>query len=1077
MLADSTVPRTRITVPRRRGDLVTRQRLLDLLNELLEKKLILVSAPAGYGKTSLVLDFVSTTELPVCWYTINALDIEPQRFIANLIAAISLRFPGFGQRTRAAFQNFSSNLDSNYIATTLINDLYENVSEHFIIVLDDFHLVNDNPQITNFMSRFIQDVDENCHLIITSRTLLSLPFLPMMVARSEVGGLSFEELAFRIDEIQQLYLQNQNHLITQEDASKIFEKTEGWVTGIVLTAQTDPQSAASRARLLRVSGVGLDDYFLQLLEQQPPDIRDFLLRTSLLEEFNSDRCQKAIEKPLGIPPVDWPGLMEEVQHNNLFVLPVGEDGSWLRYHYLFLDFLQSKMLRERPSETAIIEGSLAQLFAEDEDWDHAFAIYRRLNQIDEQVKLVEMAGPKVLADGRVSTLSAWLDALPSDVLSSRPFLIALQGGIAATTGENNLALTLYNQAIEAMTLPEDRRSMARALGWRAVTHRIMGNLNDSQADAREALDLVQKDIEMRIVKAEALRNIGICLRLQGKLTEALTWLKQSLNTSMSIKDQKNEAIIRLELGLLYENLGDYGQAREMYLAALEYWEKVDNASWLSNIMNNLGVLQHLMGDYRAAIDTFEKALNHARASNYSRLEAFILTGIGDVYGELEAIEEAEKAYGQAKLIAQSIQENFLHVYINVQNAALLASAGDYRGAYRLIEDARRIADLDEQAMEAYLCDLENAGIKLREGKWQDAILMLEDACYFFEAEGHKVQAEKASLYLVIAYSQAGNQEKLMENLIKVLSFLGSEYPPVSLIAAAYRFQYQLSQLRSLEYIQAQIDELFSKIDAFQDQLPLLRRYIRQHAVSVPFAPPKIYIRTLGKMQVKIDNQVVTSSDWQTQAARDLFFLLLAHPEGMTKEEIGSIFWPDAPPEDVKFRIKNTIYRLRHAVGKDVILLDQENYRFNNLVDYEYDVEVFLRENALAQQAKEPLHKLSHYREATKLYKGSFLPEINETWVHSPRENLQQIYLNILLQVAEIYIEMTNFDLALEYVQRALNEDSCLETAYRMSFRIYAAMGNRAAMVRQYQKCVEILQREVNAEPSPQTQALYNELLK
>ncbi|MCC6146364.1 MAG: tetratricopeptide repeat protein [Anaerolineaceae bacterium] len=1076
MLTDTITPKTRITIPRRRGDLISRQRLLDLLNELLEKKLVLLSAPAGYGKTSLLLDFASAAELPICWYTITALDNEPQRFISNLIAAINLRFPEFGNRTKAAFQNSSSNMDVNSIAITMVNDLYENISEHFVIVLDDFHLVNDNSRISNFVSQFIQDVDENCHLIITSRTLLSLPFLPMMVARSEVGGLSFEELAFRIDEIQQLFLQNQNRILTHEEAGRIFDKTEGWATGIVLTAQTDPQSAASRARLLRVSGVGLDDYFLQLLKQQPDDLQVFLLRTSLLEEFNADRCKMVIEKSLKIPPLNWSSLMEKVQHNNLFVLPVGEDGSWLRYNYLFLDFLQSRMLREHPDEVPIIERALAQLYAENEDWDHAFTIYRRLDSMEDQITLVEKAGPKVLADGRVSTLSAWLDTLPSNILSSRPFLIALQGGIAATTGDSNLALTLYDQAIDAMTLLEDRRSMARALGWRAVTHRIMGNLKASLGDAQETLDLVQKDIEMRVVKAEALRNIGICLRLQGKLNEALTWLIQSLNTSMSIHDRKNEAIIRLELGLLYENLGDYAPAREMYLAALEYWETVNNTSWLSNIMNNLGVLQHLMGDYRAAMDIFERALGYARTSN-SRLEAFILTGIGDIYGELEAVEEAEKAYQQAKLITQSIEENFLQVYIHVQNAALLSSTGDHRSAYRLLEEARRIANLDGQALEAYLCDLEQAGIKLREGKWQEAIPILEEASYFFEGEGHKVQVEKASLYLTIAYSQGQNQEKLLEHLIRLLSFLASDHPPVSLIAATYRFQDHLSQLRKLDYIQTQIDELFLKISAFEDQLPVLRRYVRQRAVAVPFAPPKIYIRTLGKMQVKIDDQLVTSSNWQTQAARDLFFLLLTHPEGMTKEEIGAIFWPDAPPEDVKFRIKNTIYRLRHAVGKDIILLDQDSYRFNNLVDYEYDVEVFLRENALAQQGKERLHKLSHFREATKLYKGEFLPDIYETWVHSPRESLQQIYLNILLQVADIYIESSNFDLALDYVQRAIKEDNCLETAYRMSFKIYAAMGNRAAMVRQYQRCVEILQREINAEPSPQTQALYNELLK
>lgn len=1078
MPKNSFIPKTRITIPRRRQDLITRPRLDDLLVELLEKKLILISAPAGYGKTSLLLDFAGATELPVCWYSISALDLEPQRFILNMIAAINIKFPGFGESAQSAILNSAGSVDYNFIAAALINDLYENVSEHFVLVLDDFHLVNENPQIVNFLGRFIQDVDENCHLVITSRTLLSFPFLPLMVARSEVGGLSFEELAFRVDEIQRLFLQNQNYILSREDAVKIFDKTEGWITGIILSAQTEPHMMAGRLRVLRVSGVGLDEYFHQLVDHQSQEIQQFLMRTSLLEEFDAERCKQVIEKPLGLDDMNWQGLMNEAQHNNLFVLPVGEDGSWLRYHHLFLEYLQIKMLRDYPEEAVQIERSLADLYLAQNEWDSAYAIYQRLGLNDELVKLIENAGPVILADGRVSTLSAWLDALPSGILSSRPFLIALQGGIAATTGDSRLALTLYDQAIELMVLPEDRRSMARSLGWRAVTYRITGNHNASLADARETLGLVQKDLEMRKVKAEALRNIGICLRLQGKLIEAETWLEQALNTALSINDRKNEAIVRLELGLLYENLGQYASSREMYLAALDYWEKINNISWLSNIMNNLGVLQHLMGDYRAAITTFEKALKHARSSQYNRLEAFILTGIGDIYGELEAVEEAENAYGQARLIAQSIQENFLQVYINVQEGALLAANQDFSGAYRLVEEARRVASLDSQALGGYLCDLEYAGIRLHEGKWREAVPLLEDASYFFDSEGHRVQAEKANFYLAIAYGKAGLSEKLVEYLAKLLVFLNSEYPPVSLIATACRFNNHLSGLRGLKGIDNEIvDGLLNKVEAFRDQLPFLRRYLRQHAMSVPFAPPTIYIRALGRMQVKVANQLITSSDWQTQAARDLFFLLLAHPEGMTKEEIGYNFWPDASPEDVKFRIKNTIYRLRHAVGKEVILLDQENYRFNDAVDYEYDVELFLKENALAQQVQEAVKKLSHYREAIQLYKGAYLPEIDETWVHSPRECLQQIYLNILLQVAEIYISMSNLNLALDYVQRAIHEDSCLEVAYRMSFKIYAAMGNRAAMVRQYQRCVEVLQREINAEPSSQTQELYQALLK
>jgi LuxR family transcriptional regulator, maltose regulon positive regulatory protein len=180
---------------------------------------------------------------------------------------------------------------------------------------------------------------------------------------------------------------------------------------------------------------------------------------------------------------------------------------------------------------------------------------------------------------------------------------------------------------------------------------------------------------------------------------------------------------------------------------------------------------------------------------------------------------------------------------------------------------------------------------------------------------------------------------------------------------------------------------------------------------------------------------------------------------------------------MKFRIKNTVYRLRHAVGKEAVLLDQDHYRFNNRLDYEYDVEHLLRENALAQQARDTIQKLSHYRESIKLYRGQFLPEIDETWVLAPRESLQQIFLNNLLQVSEIYLTMNKYELALEFCQRALEEDDCLEAAYRLSLRIYGAMGNRAGIVRQYQRCLETLQREINIEPSPQTRDLYQELIK
>ncbi|OGO67410.1 MAG: hypothetical protein A2Z49_01970 [Chloroflexi bacterium RBG_19FT_COMBO_56_12] len=1077
MLSENPVPRTRITIPRRRDDLITRQRLIDLVNELVDFKLTLITAPAGYGKTSLLVDFATQTKFPVCWYTVNSLDFEPQRFIYNLVSAIIVQFPHFGQRTISALKSTRGTLDLDYIANVIIDDLFDNVSEHFILVLDDYYLINDSAQIRNFITRFVQDVDENCHLILTSRMLLPLPVITLLAGRSEIGGLGYEELAFQEDEIRQLFLQNQNSFLTEQETSEILEKTEGWITGIILKARINQNKNKGRSGLARVPGAGLEDYFLQLISKQPKDVYDMLLRTSLLEEFNPERCELVIGRSLSLQDVDWRSLMDRIQRENLFVLPVGEDGSWLRYHHLFLDFLQYQLLREKPEEARAIERGMAELYLSQGDWDNAFTVLRKLDLTDDLVRLIEQAGPELLGDGRMSTLSTWLDSLPVDLLSARPTIVSLQGVIASTTGDIRLALTLYDQAINAMTLPQDRQAMARSLVSRAGAYRMTGDLTKAMNDAHETIRLVDNDLSMQKIKAEALRCIGLCLDKQGKSIEALEWLNQALYTSLSVKDNENAAIIQLGLGVVNENLGNYAQSMAMYQAALEHWQQTENIIWLSNLLNNLGVLQHLTGDYKAAISSYEMALQYARRSGYARFEAFVLTGIGDIYIDLNAMEEAMNAYQQASLIAYRLSINFLQVYLNTQEAAIACGKGNFTDSYRLIDEARATANQENMVMETHLCDLEYAGIKIKEGKSREVVELLEKACLFFESGGHKTQRDKANLYLTLAYGELDNHEKLLEHLLKILACLNETYKPTLLIATANRYYDQLVKLRSLDYVEGQLEDLFDSITIFWNELPELRRHLRQHALAVPFAPPVLHIRALGKMQIRVNKRLVTNSGFQTQAARDLFFLLLAHPEGMTKEEIGEIFWPGELPKDIKYRMKNTLYRLRQAVGKDVIMLDQDNYRFNNDLDYEYDVELFLKENALGLKSKDPLQQLSHFREAAKLYKGTYLPEIDETWVYSPRESLQQICISILLQTADIYLDMANYHLALEFCQRALAVDNCNELAYRTSFRIYAAMGDRAAVVKQYSRCCEVLSREVNTEPSLQTQSLYLDLIK
>ena len=176
-----TVTRTKILQPKPRPDLLSRSRLLQLLDDVLDYPFTLISAPAGYGKTSLLVDLAHKAEYPVCWLSLDPLDQDLKRFLTHLLASISLKFPNFGSHTLSVLNNSQSltiNLDQ--LVHNIVNDLVKNIQEHFVVILDDYHWIENNQQISQFLSRFGQEMDENCHLIITSRKLFDLPDLSLM---------------------------------------------------------------------------------------------------------------------------------------------------------------------------------------------------------------------------------------------------------------------------------------------------------------------------------------------------------------------------------------------------------------------------------------------------------------------------------------------------------------------------------------------------------------------------------------------------------------------------------------------------------------------------------------------------------------------------------------------------------------------------------------------------------------------------------------------------------------------------------------------------------------------------------
>ena len=1073
---DSTIPvtRTKILLPRRPASILARPRLMNLLDGFLDSRLVLLTAPAGYGKTSLLLDLAHQVEMPVCWYALDTLDHDPQRFIIHLIASIAGRFPDFGVSSAAAVQSMTStDVDMDRLVSTIVNEAYEQIREHFVVVLDDFHLVDDSELVNRFVSQFIQKMDENCHLILSSRTLLALPDLPLMVARSQVGGLDFEELAFRPDEIQALALQNHHVVIPDSQAEELVQETEGWITGLLLSTQTIWHGMADRVRVARASGVGLYEYLAQqVLDQQPAEIRDFLLRTSLLEEFDTALCEQVLGSE-----VQWQRRIERVLRSNLFVLPVDNGGTWLRYHHLFRDFLQARMARDHPDEQERILCRLTDVYADQGEWEKAHSACRRLGDLAATADLIERASTPMVKSGRLILLAKWIDLLPPELLDARPGLLSARGDAAVMLGEVARGLILLNQATTALRATDDQPLLARTLVRRAGAHRFLGQYQASLDDANEASALAEQREYMQAILAGAWQARGIVLYYMGQLDAAIEWLQRSLAARTALGNRQSAALLLNDLGLAYMSAGRIALALDHYQRALDFWQQNGNLFRQATILNNLGVLYHLRGEYEQALTFLDRAHQTAQQSSYPRMGAIALAGIGDLFADLAAPGSARDAYGQARQIALKLEDRNQLRYLALAEVALVRVEGDTPQAQRLLITAGNLMEEGSSSYERGLWQLEAGRLALTTDDLPGARTHLVGAIHHFERGGQPVEASRAHLHLATACHRSGDQQGSQEHLARAFELAAGLESQHLLVISGRSTLSLLLEVQHDTHLGPPASMLLRRVTQFEREIPVLRRRLRWRNSVLPAPPPRLTIQAFGRVRVRHDGKPIIAPEWQSRRiVRDLFFLVLAHPQGLTKETIGAILWPNSSPAQLKLRFKNAIYRLRRALGQDVVLFENDLYLFNREIDYEYDAEVFLTWSKQARAAADTAGQVNAYRRAAGLYRGPYLPEAGGSWVWQKREELRRIFQEAANYLADYYLQIADYDQALDFCHRVLADDAFHEEAHRVAMRVHAAVGDRAAVIRQFEDCRRHLS-EINASPSPQTWALCQSLTR
>ena len=1040
------ISQTKIILPQRRKELLSRPRLLELLSDLLDFRLIIIAAPAGYGKTSLLIDFADQFDWPVCWYSLDPLDIDIHRFLSHFVMSIKRRFPEFGEeainilRTTPADQ-----LNLDYLVSALTNDIYEKITEHFILVLDDYHLLNSNNEIDTFISEFIQHADDNCHIAITSRKLLTLPDLPLMVARAQVGGLSIEELVFLPDEVQKLYNQVFHKKIDIKEASEIAGASEGWITGLLLTSPMLRSGLSEPVKIARASGIGLYEYLAQqVLTQQPENVQNFLLNSSVLEEFNSDMCREVIGKALG-QTHDWKRLMESIFHSNLFVLPVDNEYKWLRYHHLFRDFLRTTLENQRPEDAVKLKLQLAEFFYAKEDWEKVFDIYQNLKNLQAIAALIERIGSVLISKGKITKLSEWLEMLPDEMISNNPSLLSIHATVLFNQGQIQLGKEMLDKVIEMLSPDQKNQNYADNLIRRSSALRVLGNYEAALEDAEKAIQLTSEKIELEPLYSEALRAKGTVLYQTGYLKEGLEALKQAVKISERVKNIEDTARILVEIGAIHERLGQFPAAGNAYEKSLAYWQSSGDSIWISTILNNLGVLQHSSGEFIKSFSNLEKSMHYSRMTGNQRMEGYALASIGDLYKDLEAFDEASEAYQKAMEIAQQIDDLYLIFYLKTASARLAVSQQQFSKAELLIRTASTLAKKSGSAFDSHKVILEQSSLDFAAKKYQSIIENLDLTYKFFSKEGHIEDSICAQAMLFSSLAKLGEYKKalvLMKDFSAGISDPARYIPSLVIIN---ELQELFKSLVSKKEIGNEVSGLLAHLPDFQKHTQKSRRRIRKEASVVPFAPAKIEIRAFGRTEVKVKKKFVSISDWKTQTSRDLFFLFLAHPEGLTKEEVGEIMWQDISPSELKLRFKNAIYRMRHAIGSEAVHFQDNYYMFNRSIDYEYDVQNFINFSNLARDERNLEKRIEAYKTAISFYQGPYLTDMDYLWVMPDRQKFHEMAVRNLLDLALLLFNNRQPEEGLTYCRKALQEDPYNENIHRLIMEIYSSLGNKAAV--------------------------------
>ncbi len=729
---------TKLYIPPPRSQLIARPRLTDRLNQALRAgcKLILIAAPAGFGKTTLLSEWVHQKKAEggtplgqgrkdevetdvthssalilhpsrVVWVSLDEYDNDPVRFWSYIITALDRIQAGLGREAMSLLQATQAPPIETTL-TALVNTMAD-VAHQCVLILDDYHLIEAQP-IHQALTFLLEHLPPSMHLVVASRTDPPLPLTRLRV-RSQLAELRESDLRFTLAEAVAFFNQMMALNLTPDDIMALEDRTEGWIAGLQLAALS-MQGRADTANFVRAftgSHRYVIDYLAEeVLIRQPEHIQTFLLQTSILDRLHGPLCDAVLDRnghkeggriitPTALPPeaaASSQEILTYLDQANLFLIPLDDERRWYRYHHLFGDFLRAYLWQNSPKDEIMrLHKRASRWYADNEVMTEAVSHALAAGDSEQAAHLIEGMMITMLTSGEVMTVIDWLASLPEAMIRTRPRLSLGQAWA--------MVITSHWDKVEPFV-----QDAERALS------------------ANESTNQYSDDPVARGMWGEVAAIRAMLMGIQGEALKAIELCQQALDR-LPVDNLTVRSIITTNLGNAYELIGELDMASQSFAEAISMAQASDNLIIALLSTSNLAQIREEQGDLHRAVALYRQGLQLVEAKTKepgrpSHIAKGVYLGLAEVLREQNDLENSKHYLTIALALKPHLDTLGNTTAIgNLILARILQAQGDETGARQAIEQAT--ADLPESSPISLWISAVQARLSLLQGNLAEAV--------------------------------------------------------------------------------------------------------------------------------------------------------------------------------------------------------------------------------------------------------------------------------------------------------------------------------------------------------------------